>query len=289
MSLELKKRIGFLINPQNKSGKNSIYISWVLKSALLQKPLWEIQLFDKIWPFELTEFDEIWVMGGDGTFNFFVNSFPTCELPIGLFKGGTGNDFYWKIFGNISKEQHLAIILESNIRFIDAGQVNQLLFLNGVGLGIEGVVLKSMRAIRFLGGALGYYLAAIPAILKFKSYQITFEIAGRAISKNVFLCMIFNSSRAGGGFHFFPMASIDDGKLNMMLCDPIAIIKRLYYMPKIQKGEHLNFSFLEFLLVENVKIKCNRLLSAQVDGEILESDTFEFKILPAKFKFILSK
>ncbi len=144
-----------------------------------------------------------------------------------------------------------------------------------------------MKAIRFMGGALGYYLAAIPAILKFKSYQIYFENAGISITKNVFLCMVFNSSRAGGGFHFFPMASINDGKLNMMLCDPITVLKRLFYMPKIQKGKHLNYSFLEFLLIDNITIKCNRTLSAQVDGEILESDVFEFKILPAKFRFIV--
>ena len=178
-------------------------------------------------------------------------------------------------------------ILNGHTASYDAGQVNDMIFLNGVGVGIEGDVLKSMQAIRFIGGTLGYYLAAIPQLFKFKSYEITFDRGGKTIVKKVFLCMIFNSSRAGGGFHFFPMASIQDGVLDMMLCNPIAVIKRLFYMPLIQKGKHVNYSFLEFSTIQSTKIQCNRVLCASVDGEDLTSDTFDFKILPAKFKYIV--
>ena len=183
--------------------------------------------------------------------------------------------------------EHLDHILNGQTASLDAGQVNDLIFLNGVGIGIEGDVLKSMQAIRFIGGALGYYLAAIPQLFKFKSYEITFDRLGKKVAKKVFLCMIFNSSRAGGGFHFFPIASIQDGALDMLICDPIAIFKRLFYMPLIQKGKHVNYPFLEFSTIQSTHIHCNRVLSAQVDGEVLTSDTFDFKILPAKFNYII--
>jgi len=283
-NIDLKK-ICFLVNPQKSNIK--AYRDWVLAKVAEKRPSWSIQLFDLQWPSDLQNFDEVWVMGGDGTFNYFVNKYPDCSIPIGLFEGGTGNDFYWKIFGKISREEHLSHILNGHTASLDAGQVNQMIFLNGVGIGIEGDVLKSMKAIRFIGGALGYYLAAIPQLFKFKSYIISFERAGKIFSKKVFLCMVFNSSRAGGGFHFFPMASIQDGALNMMLCNPIAIIKRLFYMPLIQKGKHVNYPFLEFSTIQSTRIHCNRVLISQVDGEILESDIFDFKILPAKFKYIV--
>ena len=285
-NIDLKK-ISFLINPQKNTVAINAYYEWVLAEVATKMPFWSIQLFHQEWPSDLQNFDEVWVMGGDGTFNYFVNKYPDCSIPIGLFQGGTGNDFYWKIFGKISREEHLAHILSGQTANLDAGQVNQMIFLNGVGIGIEGDVLKSMQAIRFIGGALGYYLAAIPQLFKFKSYEISFERAGKIFSKKVFLCMVFNSSRAGGGFHFFPMASIQDGALNMMLCNPIAIIKRLFYMPLIQKGKHVNYTFLEFSTIQSTRIQCNRVLIAQVDGEVLASDIFDFKILPAKFKYIV--
>jgi diacylglycerol kinase (ATP) len=266
-------QIAFLINP-HKQKELVAYVNWVLERCRTQN----IVLFDREWPENLLDFQAVWVMGGDGTFNFFVNKYADCSLPIGLFKGGTGNDFYWKLFGDISREAHLACMLDGSRVRLDAGQVNDMLFLNGVGIGIEGEVLRSMEAIRYIKGGLGYYLAAIPALFTFKTF--------RALGQPLFLCMVFNSSRAGGGFHFFPMAAVDDGELDMLICTPLAIWKRLFYMPIIQSGRHVNLPFLTFSRIRQKTVSCDRVLRAQVDGEVLESATFEFQVLPAKFEFI---
>jgi len=270
----MHKKVAFLISPSKRFQLLS-YVDWV-KSRVD----FSLFVFDQAWPKDLADFDEVWLMGGDGTFNYFVNHYPACEKPIALFKGGTGNDFYWKIFGKISREMHLKVILDGHVTAIDAGQVNEMIFLNGVGIGIEGEVLSAMEAIRWIGGVLGYYLAAIPALFRFKTYQIQ----GR---RPVFLCMVFNSSRAGGGFLFFPMAEVQDGQLDMLLCDPLPVWKRLIYMPIIQSGGHLDLPFIHFSKISAERIVCDRVLKAQVDGEVLESATFDFKILPAKFKFII--
>lgn len=274
------KHIALLINPQ-KNQILSAYKIWVLDQIESKQPTWIVEVFDSFWPKGLDLFDEVWVMGGDGTYNYFVNQYPTCQKPIGLLKGGTGNDFYWKIFGGLSREKQLNHLVAGNSEWVDAGQVNNKLFLNGVGIGIEGEVLHAMDTIRHIGGALGYYLAAIPALFRFKDYK--------ANRKPVFLWMVFNSVRAGGGFHFFPMASIQDGKLDMMTCDPLPVWKRLFYMPIIQSGRHTRLSFLHFSTIESKRVVCDRILKAQVDGEVLEAKTFDFTILPAKFKFIVPK
>ena len=283
----MNKSIAFLINPYKKTRKIAEYISWILAKLAVEQPLWEVYVYSDEWPLDFEGLDEIWVMGGDGTYHYFVNRYPDCTLPIALFKGGTGNDFYWKVFGDIGREAHFSYVLAGKSADLDAGKVNDMLFLNGVGIGIEGEVLRSMNAIRYIGGAIGYYLAAIPNILRFKEYGLWFDKTKSLASKSVFLCMVFNSVRAGGGFHFFPMASVRDGRLDMMLCEPLPVIKRLFYMPKIQQGKHVNYSFLEFSQITSKTICSDRVLRAQVDGEVLEADLFEFKVLPAKFKFIV--
>ena len=225
----MSQKIAFLINPLKKTVAIADYFSWVIETVKVEKSDWEIQLFAKEWPSELSDFDQVWVMGGDGTFNYFVNKYRSLAIPIALFKGGTGNDFYWKLYGDRSRRAHLDAVLGGHLEAFDAGDCNGQLFLNGVGIGIEGEVLKSMDSIRYFKGGLGYYLAAIPNLLKFKTYQI---LGGR----EVFLCMVFNSSRAGGGFHFFPKASVQDGLLDVLYCQPIPVWQRLYYMPIIQSG-----------------------------------------------------
>ena len=280
----MRSKIAFLINPIKKTVAIADYFSWVIETIKIEKTDWEIQLFAKEWPAQLGDFDQVWVMGGDGTFNYFVNKYPSVEIPIALFKGGTGNDFYWKLYGNLSRRAHLDAVLAGHAEAFDAGSCNGQIFLNGVGIGIEGEVLKSMDAIRYFKGGLGYYLAAIPNLLKFKTYSVTY---GKTVGREVFLCMVFNSSRAGGGFHFFPKASVQDGLLDVLFCQPIPVWKRLYYMPIIQSGKHVNLPIVEFSKEKKIVIKTSRELSAQVDGEVQTSDVFDFSVLPSKFTFII--
>ena len=280
----MNQRIAFLINPLKNTVDILDYFSWVLEVVKLKKKDWEIELFTKEWPAVLSDFDQVWVMGGDGTFNYFVNKYPSLDKPIALFKGGTGNDFYWKLFGERSRLSHLEAVLAGHVEEFDAGSCNGQLFLNGVGIGIEGEVLKSMDSIRYFKGGLGYYLAAIPNLLKFKTYSVSYA---KTVDRDVFLCMVFNSSRAGGGFHFFPKASVQDGLLDVLFCQPIPVWKRLYYMPIIQSGKHVNLPIVEFSQEKKISIQTSRVLSAQVDGEVQTSDKFDFCVLPAKFKFII--
>ena len=276
----MRSKVAFLINPLKRLQLNS-YVAWVKARVPFH-----LEVFDLVWPSELGDFDQVWVMGGDGTFNYFVNKYPLIEIPIALFKGGTGNDFYWKLFGERSRLAHLEAVLAGHAEAFDAGSCNGQLFLNGVGIGIEGEVLKSMDSIRYFKGGLGYYLAAIPNLLKFKTYTVSY---GETARRDVFLCMVFNSSRAGGGFHFFPKASVQDGLLDILFCQPIPVWKRLYYMPIIQSGKHVNLPIVEFSREKKITIKTSRELSAQVDGEVQTSDVFDFSVLPAKFKFIIPK
>jgi hypothetical protein len=61
-------RIVLLPNP-HKQKELRPYVSWVLKHAVDR----EIDVFDSEWPETLEGYDEVWVMGGDGTCNYFVN------------------------------------------------------------------------------------------------------------------------------------------------------------------------------------------------------------------------
>ncbi|MHA8065532.1 diacylglycerol/lipid kinase family protein [Aquirufa sp. ROCK2-A2] len=286
-----KLEIAFLVNPLKTKAHTREYVLWVLeKSKEVTDIEITIQLFDQNWPESLALFDRIWLLGGDGTMCYFINQYPNCSQPISLFKGGTGNDFYWKIYKNISREDHFQSAIYGQIESVDAGICNGKYFLNGVGMGIEGEVLKSMKSIRILGGFLGYFLAAIPHIFTFKSYTIAYQDNhGKRIQKKVFLCMVFNSSRAGGGFLFAPMASIQDGKLNMLICDPIHILKRIIFMPTVQFGWHVHFPFVQTMEIDEITISADRVLRAQVDGEMLESNEFVFQVLPNHFQFCFPK
>ncbi len=241
--------------------------------------------FTESWPAEINIYKEVWLIGGDGTLNYFLNFYKSIEIPIVIFKGGTGNDFATRLYGKVSVREQINKVLAAEPKYVDAAECNGRKFINGVGLGFDGEVLRSINAIRLLGGHLGYLWMVIRKIFSFKEgfYQIQYN--DDDLSGKYLLVMITNSSSTGGGFMVSPEAQIDDGKLNMVLCKPLPVLKRLKYLPVIEKGKHLNKDFIVHKTITNIKIECEKETLAQIDGELFSAKTFDIKVLPGRYLF----
>src|SRR4026208_1962459 len=100
-------------------------------------------LFVGDWPPDFVRFTDVWIVGGDGTLNYFFNKYPGIRLPLVVFNGGTGNDVHAILYKNQSFEEQLQIALTGNPKAVDAGKCNEKYFINGVGIGFEGAVAKS--------------------------------------------------------------------------------------------------------------------------------------------------
>jgi len=142
-----------------------------------------------------------------------------------------------------------------------------------------------MKSIRFIGGHYGYLLAVIFKIFFFKEQKIQIQMGNETWNEKFLLALIVNSSRAGGGFFIAPPAALNDGLLNMVLSKKISILKRLWYLPVIQKGKHLHLPFIIHRLAEKITIKCEKELPIQVDGELLYAKDIQIEVLPSLFLF----
>ncbi|MFY7964799.1 MAG: diacylglycerol/lipid kinase family protein [Chitinophagaceae bacterium] len=273
-----------LINSQSGGGKGLKLFKKI--ELLLQQRNISYDFYVDNWIDNLDSCKMVWLIGGDGTLNYFINKYKEINVPIALFKGGTGNDFAWKLYGNISLEEQIKKILEGNVKLVDAGLCNDRLFLNGVGIGFDGEILKNMQSIRWLGGHLGYLLIVIAKIFNFKEYHFKVTMNNKIKTEKLFLMSVFNSSRTGGGFYIAPKALIDDGLLDVIQCKPLSILNRLKNLPVIEKGKHLNLPFINYTNQQIVVIECNQELPAQIDGELFFAQQYHIEILPAKFKFL---
>jgi len=282
--MEIKK-VAILANTTAGKGKSKQISIWLQEQLITLNKLSNI--YDLEWPSdaELNQYSDAWVIGGDGTINYFINKYPNCKIPITLFCGGTGNDFAWKLYGDVKIEQQLATILTATPKPIDAAKVNGKLYINCLGVGFDGEILQSMKSIRFIGGHYGYLLAVIFKIFFFKEQKIQIQMGNETWNEKFLLALIVNSSRAGGGFFIAPPAALNDGLLNMVLSKKISILKRLWYLPVIQKGKHLHLPFIIHRLVEKITIKCEKELPIQVDGELLYAKDIQIEVLPSLFLF----
>ena len=270
--------IAILINPRSGKGRAVKTGQW-LTGQLSQRNI-KHRLFTDEWPLNFNWFTEAWIVGGDGTINYFLNGYKNIPVPIAIFKGGTGNDFAWKLYGNISLRDQLELVLTATAKRVDTASCNGRQYVNSLGIGFDGEVLKSMGAIRWMGGHLGYLWVVLRKIFSFKESFFSIACGDKKITGKFLLVIINNSSRTGGGFMVAPGAKVDDGKLDMVLCKPLSVFKRLRYLPVIEKGRHLELPFIDYSCPVEVRIEAQQELYAQLDGEMIKAKIFDIKIFP---------
>ncbi|MDQ6756454.1 MAG: hypothetical protein M3004_05925, partial [Bacteroidota bacterium] len=205
--------IALLVNPLANKKRTKKITAEIIETLSKKKIAFEC--FNKLWPNDINVYKEVWLVGGDGTINYFLNFYKPITIPIIIFKGGTGNDFAWKLYSDISVDEQIKKVLASPPQNVDAGECNGRIFINGVGIGFDGEVLQSINTIRWLGGHLGYLWIVLKKIFSFKEYNYTIRFDEQELNGKFLLVMITNSSRTGGGFMVSPSAKVNDGKLNM--------------------------------------------------------------------------
>ena len=91
------RKIVILLNPIAGSGR-AIAMAGRLCRKLEEKQV-AFNLFDSVWPAGLDGYSDVWIVGGDGTLNFFVNKYRQLQQPLVIFSAGSGNDFHWLLYG----------------------------------------------------------------------------------------------------------------------------------------------------------------------------------------------
>jgi diacylglycerol kinase (ATP) len=256
-------------------------------SMLLKREGVKHSTFAVYWPEHWEEFTEIWIIGGDGTANWLINRFPDLKLPLALFGGGSGNDLHWTLYGDISVEHQVMQVLRTKPRHIDAGSCNGKLFLNGVGIGFDGAIVKDLLGKRKLGGKASYLLSILKHIVGYHEKPCTLKMPAETLQDDYFMISVTNGKRFGGGFMVTPIAVVDDGLLDVNIVSRITALKRLRYMPVIEKGEHLALPFVQYRQVKQITITSPVMLPAHLDGEYMENTSFEITILPGRFSVLV--
>ena len=238
------------------------------------------------WDKRIYDFDQVWITGGDGTVNYFVNQFPDIKKPLCIFNGGTGNDFFALLYGKKTVEEQVEFVLQSPAKPIDAGKCNDRYFLNGVGIGFDGAVAKSLQGVNKWRGKTSFMIAVLKHIFFYKEQYYTISSAEKTTAGKYMMISIANGTRYGGGFFVAPLAKPNDGLLDAILVKPLSPFRRLRYLPVIEKGKHLGLPFIDYYNTQKLIIKSNRAIQSHLDGEYLESNELVIEILPAHFNFI---
>ncbi len=237
------------------------------------------------WPDDWDCFTHIWIVGGDGTLHYFINQYSTTELPLSIFRAGSGNDFHWMMYGDMTLEQQVEKVLNDKLQWVDAGMCNGRLFINGVGIGFDGAIVKDLLGKKKLAGKASYLLSILKNIIGFHEQVYDITADNEHIRQDCFMISVANGKRYGGGFSVTPKASVSDGKLDVNIVGKVPPLKRIRLLPVIEKGEHLSLPIVHYRQAGKIIIETASAVPAHLDGEYITDKRFEIECLPKKFLF----
>ncbi|HEX2202079.1 MAG TPA: hypothetical protein VHG91_02220, partial [Longimicrobium sp.] len=159
----------------------------------------------------------------------------------------------------------------------------------GGGGGLDARVAIEANRNRRLKG-IGIYLWALARTLRtFRPPRMRVETdAGEVFDRPLTLVTIANGGRHGGGFWICPDARIDDGVLDVCVCDGLGTLGILGFLPRVMRGTHVGAACVHMHRVRRLRVTSPDPLPVHADGEILFEDAhaLDIELVPGRLRLL---
>ncbi|MBT8099933.1 MAG: diacylglycerol kinase family lipid kinase [Gammaproteobacteria bacterium] len=239
--------------------------------------------------------DRIIVVGGDGSIHEAVNGLlgAAANTAFGVIPSGTGNDFAkaagipvdWETATTLLADR---IVSDATPRAIDAARMNERFFANGAGIGFDAKVTRLARAYRWPIGDFVYLFAIFRAMADgIATPNLSIRSGAFEFNGPVTLANVSNGAWIGGMFHIAPIARNDDGKLELLIVDPVSRRRIMSLLPRLIQGKHMNEREISHLSVKRVSIVSDEPTPSHLDGEVQPlMCEFDIEVLPGALRLL---
>ncbi len=307
----------FVVNPKAGKGRGIDKFIGAIKKAsdecginaeiYLTKSVGDAEVFaDNIGKLYHESGEEIRIIacGGDGTLNEVLNGVIKYEnVAVGVVPIGTGNDFC-RNFPEAGDFLDIECQIKGNVVKCDAirysgildGEKRTRYCANMFNIGFDCNVVDMTARLKtypMIAGSFAYLLSVGINFIKKKGAKLRVELDDEIIVDGpVLLTALANGGFCGGGVHSSPLASTQDGMMDVNIIYNVGRMDFLKKFPYYAKGTHLELSDISNILY-NGKCKTARLTPLDgtmrlcTDGEIVDAETVEFEAAPEAFNLIL--
>ena len=206
-------------------------------------------------------------VGGDGTIGLIAGALRGAETPLVVIPAGRGNDFARVMKIPTEPRAAAALALDGEERRVDVGDVDGAPFVCIASLGFDSDANRIANEAKVVRGNLVYLYAALRALIAWKHANFRVVVDGQAHDLHGWSVAVANSKAYGGGMFVAPHASLDDGRLDVMLVAESSKLTFLRDLPKVFKGTHGDSPHVTFLKGEVVEVSADRPFTIYADGD----------------------
>ena len=211
---------------------------------------------------------ELIVVGGDGTFHEVLNGLQNpLDVRMVLIPAGTGNDFCAAAGISFDPDTAMAPLLRGDVKPVDYIEFSGRRCLNVGGLGMDVDVLE--RCARgSIKGRVKYLWSLIVSLFSFRGCNVRLSVNGKVYNEKALFAAVCNGDRIGGGIRICPDASVDDGKLEVVLVRQMNFLGMLRAFVALMQGKILSAGDTLHFYCDEAEILPDRARTVQLDGEL---------------------
>jgi YegS/Rv2252/BmrU family lipid kinase len=233
-------------------------------------------------------------VGGDGTLNEIARPLINRQkVTAGIIPAGTGNDFIQILgFPNRFGEKEWEIFFKKETISMDTGRVNELIFLNGMGLGFDAQVASENYAgpgkVK-KGGSKKYIWHIVKTLLFFREKKMSVKNGNESQETDCFINTIAVGRRFAGSFFLTPEAIANDGLLDVCMIKRLSLPGRINILLKVPEGKHIHDRRVNYYQTPGLSLEFSGEVPYHVDGELYYSEKFDVSIVKGGLKIIYNR
>jgi YegS/Rv2252/BmrU family lipid kinase len=206
--------------------------------------------------------------GGDGTINEAASELVFRETALAIIPSGSGNGLARELQIPFEPAAAFRTAFDGRERIIDAGELDGHLFFNVAGLGLDARVAHEFASNGLVRrGFARYAQIAARELFAFEPDEHTIIADGDPLRVRALVVALANGRQYGNGALIAPGASIDDGRLDVVIVAYRSPLVTLAQAPMLFAGRVASLRGVTTRTARHVQITSARPAIYHVDGE----------------------
>jgi YegS/Rv2252/BmrU family lipid kinase len=213
--------------------------------------------------------------GGDGTVNEVASALAFGAVPMAIVPAGSGNGLATELNLPFDPRSALDFAARARPRRVDVGEINRQLFVNIAGIGFDArIAAEFSRPANVKRGLSAYASITGRMLLRYRAENYSIVADGVAVDARRALMVTFaNSTQYGNGARIAPRASVDDGRLDLVVVRERSRVRTVIGVPRLFTGTADRFPGYATRQIAEAVVRSDRAMIFHADGEPFEGGT----------------
>ncbi|MCL4426434.1 MAG: diacylglycerol kinase family lipid kinase [Firmicutes bacterium] len=207
-------------------------------------------------------------------------------LPLALIPSGTGNGTAYSLGLPVGLFEAVRLLKSGREKTIDVARVNGDIFLNIAGAGLDAEVAGMAKKLPYIKGIPAYAITTLNYLHNFESLELTMDIDGKKMRRQVLLVAIGNGGYYGMGLNIIPAARVDDGWLDVCLVEEMSPLELTTFLPLLLAGRHGQHPRVKTLRGKKISITSDRPARLHRDGDLTGVTPAVVEVVPGALKVL---